>query len=77
MQEIFQAAVGNYCTAAGHHQPPLVLVGPDHWQHRLPAWPLLEALGRECAMASHARLVTTVEEAGAVVTSRARAPGSV
>lgn len=77
VQEIFQAAVGNYYAAAGHHQPPLVLVGPDHWQHRLPAWPLLEALGRERAMASHVHLVTTVEEASAVVASTARAPGSV
>lgn len=77
VQEIFQAATGSYYAAAGHHQPPLVLVGREHWQQRLPAWPLLAALGRDRSMEANIHLVDSVEDGCAVVASAARAPGSV
>lgn len=77
VQEIFQAATGSYYAAAGHRPPPLVLVGREHWRTDLPAWSLLEALGRGRPMGEYIHLVDTVEEACAVVSSTARAPGSV
>jgi predicted Rossmann-fold nucleotide-binding protein len=45
VQEIFQAACANY-----YSEPalvaPMVLVGREHWTSALPAWPLLDTLGR-------------------------------
>lgn len=77
VQEIFQAATGSYYAAAGHRQPPLALVGREHWQQRLPAWPLLAALGEGRSMGAHIHLVDSVEQGCSVVASSARAPGSV
>lgn len=43
VQEIFQAACENYYAPEGA-AAPMVLVGRDHWESRLPAWPLLRGL---------------------------------
>ena len=67
VQEIFQAATGNYYAAEGAPTTPMVLVGVEHWTRRLPAWPLLEALGRDRAMGTRLFLVDRVEEATEVL----------
>lgn len=67
VQEIFQAGTENYYAAAGTEVAPLVLVGREHWTSRLPAWPLLQALGSGRTMATRLHLVDTVDEALAVL----------
>lgn len=67
VQEIFQAATGNYYAADDTRPSPMVLVGVEHWTTTLPAWPLLQALGRDRAMGAHVHLVDTIEEAAAVL----------
>lgn len=67
VQEVFQAATGNYYAAAGTRTAPMVLVGVDHWTKRLPAWPLLEALGRDKQMGTALFLVDSVDEAAEVL----------
>jgi predicted Rossmann-fold nucleotide-binding protein len=62
VQEIFQDACENYY-ADGSAVAPMVLVGREHWSGTLPAWPLLEALSRDRAMAGHVHLVDSVAEA--------------
>lgn len=62
VQEIFQDACENYY-AADDAVAPMVLVGRRYWTEDLPAWPLLQALARDRAMADHVHLVDTVEEA--------------
>lgn len=56
VQEIFQAACTSYYSTSGQ-VPPLVLLGRDYWSERLPAWPLLEALGRGRALGPRLHLV--------------------
>lgn len=67
VQEIFQAATGNYYSPEGAPTTPMVLVGKDYWTGRLPAWPLLEALGRDRAMGTRLHLVDHVAEAAGVL----------
>ncbi|MEL4504023.1 hypothetical protein AAEX63_04705 [Luteococcus sp. H138] len=67
VQEIFQAATGNYYTPLGSPTTPMVLVGREYWTHKLPAWPLLEALGRDRQMGTRLHLVDHVEEAAEVL----------
>jgi predicted Rossmann-fold nucleotide-binding protein len=56
VQEIFQAACANY-----YSEPalvaPMVLVGREHWTRALPAWPLLDVLGRGRALGARLHLV--------------------
>lgn len=56
VQEIFQAACTNY-----YSEPalvaPMVLVGREHWTGELPAWPLLDVLGRGRALGPRLHLV--------------------
>ena len=66
VQEVFQDACENYYADAGD-VAPMVLVGVEHWTRTLPAWPLLQALAAECAMADSVHLVDTVEEAAALL----------
>lgn len=66
VQEIFQDACENYYADAPT-VAPMVLVGVEHWTHRLPAWPLLQALARERAMEHRIALVDTVEEAAGLL----------
>ncbi|GAA1390628.1 hypothetical protein [Luteococcus peritonei] len=63
VQEIFQAATANYYAAEGAPTTPMVLVGVEHWTSRLPAWPLLEALGRDRAMGTRLHLVDHIDQA--------------
>lgn len=67
VQEVFQAATENYYAAEDALVAPLVLVGREHWTSTLPAWPLLQALGRGRAMGGRLHLVDTVEEAVGVL----------
>lgn len=67
VQEVFQDACENYYADATD-VAPMVLVGVEHWTRDLPAWPLLEALARDRAMAGSVHLVETVEEAAALLT---------
>jgi predicted Rossmann-fold nucleotide-binding protein len=64
VQEIFQDATDNYY---GDDPAPMVLVGGDHWQSRLPAWPLLSALGNGRVMGQRVALVETAAEAAALL----------
>ncbi len=63
VQEIFQAATENFYATDESRVAPMVLVGLDYWTHTYPAWPLLERLGRDRAMARAIRCVDTVAEA--------------
>ena len=62
VQEVFQDACENYY-ADDRDLATMVLVGVEHWTRELPAWPLLEALSRDRAMAGRVHLVDSVEEA--------------
>lgn len=64
VQELFQAATGNYYAADPADLTPLVLVGHEQWTTTLPAWPLLQSLAAGKPMATAIALVDTVEEAG-------------
>jgi predicted Rossmann-fold nucleotide-binding protein len=66
VQEVFQDACENYYADAGD-VAPMVLVGVEHWTRTLPAWPLLQALAAERAMAGSVHLVDSVEEAAALL----------
>lgn len=74
VQEIFQAATGNYYAAGDTCPSPMVLVGIKHWTTTLPAWPLLQSLASNRAMAHHIHLVDTIEEAAAVLLEGDSAP---
>lgn len=63
VQEIFQAATGNYYAADAAVISPMVLVGREHWTRELPAWPLLESLAEDRAMADQVHLVDSLDEA--------------
>jgi predicted Rossmann-fold nucleotide-binding protein len=61
VQEVFQDACENYY-ATEDDVAPMVLVGRRYWTEEVPAWPLLEALARDRAMAPAVHLVDRVEE---------------
>jgi predicted Rossmann-fold nucleotide-binding protein len=61
VQEVFQDACENYY-AVPEALAPMVLVGVAHWTEELPAWPLLEALAADRAMARRIHLVDSTDE---------------
>jgi len=61
LQEVFQDACENYY-ADDADVAPMVLVGVDYWTRELPAWPLLEALAGDRAMAGRMHLVDDVAD---------------
>jgi predicted Rossmann-fold nucleotide-binding protein len=65
VQELFQAATPGYYSERGG--VPLVLLGRDHWQERLPAWPLLTALSRGRALEGRVHLVDAPDDHDAVL----------
>lgn len=67
VQEIFQFATGNYYLPAAASPAPMVLVDSMHWTERLPAWPLLQALGRDRAMGGHVHLVDSIRDAAGLL----------
>jgi predicted Rossmann-fold nucleotide-binding protein len=67
VQEIFQDACENYY-ADPSMVAPMVLVGREYWTTEVPAWPLLESLGRGRAMEAVVHLVDELEEAADLVT---------
>jgi hypothetical protein len=46
----------------------MILVGPEYWCDRLPAWPLLIALAEGRAMAGQVMLAATIDEAADLLT---------
>jgi predicted Rossmann-fold nucleotide-binding protein len=66
VQEIFQDACENYY-AADAKITPMVLVGKHHWEHRYPAWPMLQSLASGRSMADRIFLVDSVEDAAAIL----------
>ncbi|GAB3563480.1 LOG family protein [Spelaeicoccus albus] len=66
VQEIFQDACENYYASEGDVRP-MVLVGRKHWQTTLPAWDLVQSLGRGRLMGERIHLVDTIDEALAVL----------
>ena len=62
VQEVFQFATGNYYLPPGAAPAPMVLVGRDHWTDVLPAFPLLQALGRDRFMGTVIHLVDDVDD---------------
>ncbi|MFH8992761.1 LOG family protein [Streptomyces sp. NPDC017940] len=71
VQEIFDNATPNYYESRGG-PTPMVLVDTHHWTHRLPAWPLLEALATDRSMQSRIALIDDVTEAPATLADLAR-----
>ncbi|MFV0407363.1 MAG: LOG family protein [Propioniciclava sp.] len=67
-QEIFQTATPNYYAGSPDEVTPMVLVGRDYWENKIPAWPLLAHLAQGRAMAEQVHLVDTIEEAIAILT---------
>lgn len=67
VQEIFQAATGNYYAAHTDTVAPMVLVGVDYWTSQLPAWPLLSALGSDRPMSARLHLVDSIPDAVAAL----------
>ncbi|TWP35536.1 LOG family protein [Leekyejoonella antrihumi] len=66
VQEIFQTATHLYY-GRSTRQPPLVLVGHEHWTTTIPAWDVLQRLADGRAMSSAIHLVDTVDDALDVV----------
>lgn len=66
VSEIFIDACENYY-ASDEAVAPMVLVGIEQWTKTLPAWPLLEALGRDRTMGQRLRLVPDIDAAFAAV----------
>jgi predicted Rossmann-fold nucleotide-binding protein len=66
VQEIFQAACANYYSEPGL-VAPMVLVGREHWERTLPAWPLVEALGLGRALGPRVHLVDDPSEVVALL----------
>lgn len=64
VQEIFQAATGNYYAASADRIAPMVLVDRAYWSEHLPAWPLLQRLAADKAMSERIHLV---DEPGEVI----------
>ena len=67
VQEIFQDACENYY-ADDATVAPMVLVGERHWVDEVPAWPLLEQLAAGRSMSEHVHLVSSHEDAVALLT---------
>jgi predicted Rossmann-fold nucleotide-binding protein len=65
VQEIFQDATDNFYA---DDPVPMILVGPEYWCDRLPAWPLLIALAEGRAMAGQVMLAATIDEAADLLT---------
>ncbi len=61
VQEVFQAACSNYY-AAEPEVVPMVFVGEEFWTRTLPAWPLVERLAVDRALASRLHLVASTQE---------------
>ncbi len=70
VQEIFQDACENYYAPEGS-VAPMILVGVQHWQEEVPAWPLLCRLAAERPMATAVHLVDTVDDAVAALAEHA------
>ena len=66
VQEIFQDACENYYAEPGA-RAPMVLVGRRYWTEELPAWPLLEAMGRSRDFASTLWLVDGWDEVSGIL----------
>ena len=66
VQEVFQDACENYY-ADDREVAPMVLVGVEHWTRELPAWPLLQSLARDRAMADRVHLVEDIDQAVALL----------
>jgi predicted Rossmann-fold nucleotide-binding protein len=66
VQEIFQDACENYY-AEPTARAPMVLVGRRHWTETLPAWPLLEEMGRERDFASTVWLVDSWDRVSGIL----------
>lgn len=67
VQEIFQAATRNYYAPDDFLLSPMILVDVEHWTKTLPAWPLLEALGKGRSMARETHVVDTIDEAAEIL----------
>ncbi len=70
VQEIFQASTENYYAATPADVAPMILVGIDYWTTQLPAWPLLERLGKGREMGRQIHLVDTADEAAELLLAR-------
>jgi len=66
VQEVFQTATHLYYGKA-ERQPPLVLVGREHWTSTLPVWEVLRCLADGRTMEPAIHLVDSVDEALDVV----------
>lgn len=75
VQEIFDNATPNYYESRGE-PTPMVLVNRDHWTEKLPAWPLLQALAADRAMAPRIALVDSVDEVPDALARLASGPAS-
>ena len=64
VQEIFAATTENYYAPDPELIAPMVLIGVEHWTERLPAWPLLAALGRDRPMGAYLHLAPDAAAAG-------------
>jgi predicted Rossmann-fold nucleotide-binding protein len=72
VQEVFQAVTPRYYADPGAAVPPLVLVGREHWQRLLPAWPLLQALAEGRALGRAIHLVDSVADVPALLADGVR-----
>ncbi len=70
VQEIFQGVTPRYYANGDLPIPPVVLVGRDHWTHRLPVWPVLTALAEQRSLSRAIHLVEDTKEAAALLTCR-------
>ncbi|MGH3509863.1 MAG: LOG family protein, partial [Nocardioidaceae bacterium] len=67
VQEVFQSACENYYAEPGAIAP-MVLYDTAYWTSQLPAWPLLETMARDRAMAGSLHLVDDLDDVVALLT---------
>ncbi len=70
VQEVFQAATGNYYAAQHDLISPMIFVGLEYWTETLPVWPLISALGDGRGMGDRLLLVDDVDDAASHLVSR-------
>lgn len=70
VQEVFQAATGNYYATHPDLISPMVFVDSQYWTKTLPVWPLITQLGSTRYMGDALHIVDDVDDAARYIINR-------